>query len=119
MEHFFIRATEKGFAFCLRSANGQSIATSECYATEAACRRGAESVRVNAAAPVEDLTAVPPRTLSNPKYQLYRDKQGQFRFRLRARNGRIIAVSQAYRSKVACLEGIDSVRVNAGEDSVP
>lgn len=119
MGHFFIRATEKGFVFCLRSANGQNVATSECYATEAACRRGVESVRVNAAAPVEDLTTVPPQTLSNPKYQLYRDKQGRFRFRLRARNGRIIAVSQAYRSKAACLEGIASVCANAGEDGTP
>lgn len=112
MDNFSLQKTPKGHTFSLHSANGQTIAVSEVYATEAACRRGIQSVCINADAPVEDQTGGQEQ-LPNPKFQLYRDKRGAYRFRMKARNGRIIAVSQAYRSKDACLEGIESVRVHA------
>lgn len=48
------------------------------------------------------------------KFELYRDGQGRHRFRLRAGNGEIIAVGEAYESKAGALNGIDSVRRNAG-----
>lgn len=115
MGNFLLQKTKKGFVFGLLAANGQRIAISEVYSSESACRSGIDSVRANAAAPVEDLTAGASR-LSNPKYQLYQDNRGLYRFRLKARNGRIIATSQAYRSKGACLEGIDSVRINATDE---
>jgi len=38
---------------------------------------------------------------------------GQFRFRLMAPNNEIIAVGEAYKSKGACMKGIESVRTNA------
>lgn len=118
---FSMQKTPKGYTFDLRSGNGQIIAVSESYRTEAACRNGIRSVYANADAPLEDCTA-DEKQVPNPKFQLYQDKRGLFRFRLKARNGRIIAVSQAYRSKAACLEGIESVRANAKiliqEDSV-
>jgi uncharacterized protein YegP (UPF0339 family) len=47
------------------------------------------------------------------KFELYQDVGGQFRFRLKAGNGQVIASSQAYSTKKACLSGIDSVRRNA------
>jgi uncharacterized protein YegP (UPF0339 family) len=47
------------------------------------------------------------------KFELYKDKQDKFRFRLKAGNGEIIAVSEAYESKASALNGIDSVRRNA------
>ncbi len=118
MEHFILRKGNTGWTFSLLASNGQSIAVSEVYASEAACRRGMESVCSHASAPVEDVSdgeiGVP-----NPKFQLYRDKRGSYRFRLKARNGRIIAVSQAYRSKAACLEGIESVRIHAIREETP
>ncbi len=118
---FSLQKTPKGYTFDLRSGNGQIIAVSESYRTEAACRNGIRSVYANADAPLEDCTT-DEMQVPNPKFQLYQDKRGLFRFRLKARNGRIIAVSQAYRSKVACMEGIESVRANAKiliqEDSV-
>lgn len=112
MDNFSLQKTPRGYTFALHSANGQTVAVSEAYATEAACRRGMQSVEANANAPVEDQTG-DGKQLPNPKFQLYRDKRGAYRFRLKARNGRIIAVSQAYRSKAACLEGIESVRIHA------
>ncbi len=47
------------------------------------------------------------------KFEVYLDEMDNYRFRLRARNGQIIAVSQSYKSKEGCLKGIKSVKLNA------
>lgn len=47
------------------------------------------------------------------KFELYTDKGGKFRFNLKAGNGQVIASSEAYESKKAALNGIESVRRNA------
>ena len=47
------------------------------------------------------------------KFELYQDTEGQFRFRLKAGNGQVIATGQAYSTKKACLNGIESIRKNA------
>jgi uncharacterized protein YegP (UPF0339 family) len=51
--------------------------------------------------------------LSEPKFEWYKDKAGKFRFRLLAANGEKIAVGEAYSSKEACVNGIESVKKNA------
>ena len=113
MSKFLLRRIGSGYKFDLHAANGQAIAASEVYDTRNACRKGAESVRKAASgAPVEDLTG-PAQSCSNPKFQLFQDKSGQFRFRLRSRNGKIILVSDAYQTKAGCENGIRSVRENA------
>jgi len=48
-----------------------------------------------------------------PKFEVYSDEMGGYHFRLRARNGQIIALSQCYKSKEGCLKGIKSVKLNA------
>lgn len=48
-----------------------------------------------------------------PKFEVFIDKSGEFRFRLKAPNGEIIAQSQAYKSKAGCMSGIESVKKNA------
>lgn len=52
------------------------------------------------------------------KYELYSDKAGKFRFRLKAANGQVIASSEAYESKPSALHGIASVQANAGSPTV-
>jgi uncharacterized protein len=52
------------------------------------------------------------------KFELYQDKSGHYRFRLKAGNGEIIAASEAYSSKAAAKNGIESVRTNAPEAPV-
>ena len=47
------------------------------------------------------------------KFEVYKDVQGKHRFRLKAGNGQIIAVGEAYESMAACLNGIESIRMNA------
>ena len=119
MGKFVVKATKIGFVFNLKAGNGEVIATSEVYTTEAACMKGVESVRKNAAeAKLEDQTVAEVAAVTNPKFEMYTDKAGEFRFRLKARNGEIIAVSEGYKSKSSCLNGIDSVRRNAPDAAV-
>ena len=47
------------------------------------------------------------------KFEIYKDSQGEFRWRLRAANGEVIASGEGYTSKAGCLNGIESVRENA------
>jgi len=48
-----------------------------------------------------------------PQFEIYLDKAKEYRFRLRAPNGEIIAVSEAYKTKDGCKNGIASVKENA------
>ena len=52
------------------------------------------------------------------KFEYYKDKKGKYRFRLKAGNGEIIAVGEAYESKAGCLNGIESGRKNAADADV-
>ena len=119
MGKFVVKATKTDFVFNLKAGNGEVIATSEVYTTEAACMKGVESVRKNAAeAKLEDQTVAEVTAVTNPKFEMYTDKAGEFRFRLKARNGEVIAVSEGYKAKASCLNGIDSVRRNAPDAAV-
>ena len=118
MGKFVIKQTGTGFKFDLKAGNGEVIATSEVYTTEAACLKGIESVRANALVEVEDQTVEPIEEKKHPKYELYTDKAGEFRFRLKARNGEVIAQSEGYKAKASCENGIESVKKNAPEAEV-
>ena len=119
MGKFVIRNVASGIKFDLKATNGQVIATSEVYTTEAACRGGIESVMKNAPiANVEDQTVENFEAVTHPKFEMYEDKAGEFRFRLKARNGEPIAASEGYKAKASCLNGIESVRKNAPEADV-
>lgn len=119
MGKFVVKATKTGFVFNLKAGNGETIATSEVYTTEAACMKGIESVRKNAAdAKLEDQTAAEVVAVTNPKFEVYTDKAGEFRFRLKARNGEVIAASEGYKAKASCLNGVESVRKNAPDAAV-
>lgn len=50
----------------------------------------------------------------NTKYQIYRDVAGKFRFRLRAENNQIVAVSEGYENHAGVLNGVKSVQSNCG-----
>lgn len=116
MEKYVIRTVPTGVKFDLYAPNGQTILSSEVYLTASACRKGLLSVRRNALqAKTEDQTETPVSPEKNPKFEVYIDKSGAFRFRLKAKNGQIIAVSEPYAAKSSCLGGIDSVRKNASQ----
>jgi uncharacterized protein YegP (UPF0339 family) len=52
------------------------------------------------------------------KFEVYQDKSGKYRFRLKAGNGEIIASGEAYESKAGCLKGVESVKKNAPKAKV-
>jgi len=49
------------------------------------------------------------------KFECYKDKAGEFRFRLKASNGNTILSSEGYKSKASCANGIQSVRNNCAD----
>lgn len=51
------------------------------------------------------------------KFEIYTDKAGEFRFRLKATNGQVILASEGYKAKASCLNGVESVRKNAPDDA--
>jgi len=52
------------------------------------------------------------------KFEVYKDKADKFRFRLKAGNGEVIAVGEAYESKASCLNGIESIKKNAPDAAI-
>lgn len=119
MGKFVIRKTNTGIKFDLKAGNGEVIATSEVYSSEDACRNGIASVQKNApVAAVEDQTVEGYAEQKHPKFEVYTDKAGEFRFRLKATNGQIIAVGEGYKAKASCLNGIESVKKNAPDAAI-
>lgn len=122
MGKFVINPTKSGsgFTFSLKAGNGEVIATGgEVYSSLSSCKNGVESVKKNApVAAVEDQTVEGFATEKNPKFEIYKDKAGEFRFRLKAKNGEPIAVSEGYVKKDSCKNGIESVRKNAPDAAV-
>ena len=114
MGKYAVRTNEKGSRFNLKAGNGEVIATSQIYKSEKSCLAGVASVTKNAPiAAVENQTVEGFEKQGHPKFEVYEDKGGQFRFRLKAKNGQIIAASEGYKSLKSCLNGIESVRKNA------
>ncbi|MBQ2661704.1 MAG: YegP family protein [Clostridia bacterium] len=114
MGKFVIRETKTGIKFDLKATNGEVIATSEVYASEQACKNGIASVMKNApVAAVEDQTVEGYAQEKHPKFEIYADKAGEFRFRLKATNGQVIATSEGYKALASCKNGVESVKKNA------
>lgn len=119
MGTFVVKETANGIMFNLKAGNGEVIATSEVYNSKDACLNGIESVKKNAAlANIEDQTVEGFESLKNPKFEVYLDKRGEYRFRLIATNGQIISVGESYKAKSGCLNGIESIKKNAPEAEV-
>lgn len=119
MGKFIVKKTATGVKFDLKATNGQVIATSEVYTTKASCSKGIASVIKNApVANVEDQTVEGYAVEKCPKFEMYVDKKGEYRFRLKATNGQIIAVGEGYTTKINCEKGIASVKKNAADSPI-
>lgn len=120
MGKFVIKQTRTGYTFSLKAANGEIIATGgEVFSTLASCKHSIESVTKNAQiANVEDQTVEGYQEEKHPKFEIYLDKAGEYRFRLKARNGEPIAASEGYTAKAGCKNGIESVRRNVVDATV-
>lgn len=119
MGKFVVKNTKTGIKFDLKATNGQVIATSEVYTGKPACLNGIASVKTNSVvAGIEDQTTEGYATVKCPKFEVYTDKSGEFRFRLKAKNGQIIAVSEGYTTLANCMNGVESVKNNAPEAEI-
>ena len=114
MGKFVIKEKNGKYSFRLKASNGEVIAVSQSYKSLVTCKAGIDSViRCAAVANVEDQTVEGFATEKHPKFEVYTDKAGETRFRLKAKNGQIIAASEGYAKKASCLNGIESVRKNS------
>ena len=119
MAKFIVKQTATGFKFDLKE-NDAVIATSEVYSSENACRKGVDSVRNSAVGEVENQTVEGFETKKHPKFEVYTDKAGEFRFRLKARNGEIIATggTVAFKTVDEALAAVEAVKAAAPEAPV-
>lgn len=120
MGKFIIKETKTGFTISLKAGNGEIIGIGgEVFNTLASARNSIESVKKNAPiANVEDQTVEGAETAKCPKFEIYKDNAGEFRFRLKAKNGEPILASEGYKAKASCTNGIESVRKNAPDAEV-
>ena len=108
------KSKDDRYVFNLYAANSVIVATSQVYSSSAAAQNGIKSVIENASkAPTEDQTLKSFEKLPFPKWEIYQDKGGQYRFRLSASNGSCICHSQGYTSKASCKNGIESIKKTA------
>ena len=115
MAKYVLSEAKNGFKFNLVASNGEVIASSQLYKSITTAKNGIASVAANApVANIENQTVKDFKTELNPKFEVYKDKKGEFRFRLKAKNGQIIATSEGYSKADSCLKGIASVQKNAG-----
>ena len=110
MGKFLIKKVPTGFKFDLKDDFGDTVATGEVYTTKAACLKGIQGIRAVAA---EAPAVVEGETVPNPRFETFLDKKGYHRFRLRSRNGKIIAVSEAHMTAYGCSRAILAVRAGA------
>lgn len=119
MGKFVLSEAKTGFKFNLVASNGETIAAGQVYKSKATAKNGIASVVANSAvAAVENQTVSGFKAESNPKFEVYKDKKGEFRFRLKARNGQIVATGEGYNKLDSCLKGIESVRKNAKDAKI-
>jgi uncharacterized protein len=78
-----------------------------------------ESVKTNAPiALIEDQTIKGFAIEKSPKFEMYLDKSVEYRFRLKAKNGQIIANGEGYKSKSACQNDIESIKKNSADAAI-
>ena len=116
---FQVKKTNTGYNFLLIAANGQPVGSSQVYKSLKSATAGCEAVKnASATAEIEDQTKAPVEEKKNPKFVIYLDKAGEFRFKLQSSNGQNILASEGYTTLKACQNGIASVVKNAAESEI-
>ena len=114
------KAKDGRFFFSLYASNGAVIAYSQLYSSLSAVNTGIKSIINNMEkAGVEDTTLKKQNPLPCPKWEIYIDKAGEYRFRLYASNGQCVChSSHGYKGKSGCKGGIDSIKRFAADAKV-
>jgi uncharacterized protein YegP (UPF0339 family) len=87
------------YRFRLKAGNGQVILTGEGYNSKSSCLDGIESVKKN--------------SKKDSLFEIYQDKKGEYRFRLKAANGETIGQGEGYNKRSGCTRCIESIKKNA------
>ncbi|MFI3229073.1 MAG: DUF1508 domain-containing protein [Bacillota bacterium] len=100
------------FRFRIKSSNKGIVAHSQGYTTKSACKNGIKAVaNASLTAPTVDTTKSDyVVTIGKAAFEIFRDVNGKYYFRLRAANTSNVLSSQGYSSKVNCVNGIESVK---------
>ena len=110
---YVIKKTDKGnFVFKLYSSNYRVVAIgAQAYTTLGAAKIGIQSIINNAEkAPVENQTLKNYEVEKFPKWEIYQDKKGEYRLRLFATNGNLIATTNdGYADITGAKNGIAAV----------
>lgn len=88
-----------GYRFNLKSGNGETILTSESYASNSGMHRAIRSVKRNSG--------------KDSNYERKKARNGQSYFVLKATNNQVIGTSETYSSAKKMENGIKSVKANA------
>ena len=117
---FFITKTPKGFyRFSLLAGNHEKVLTSQNYVSLSNCRAGINTIKRNALSHIEDKTLKNAQEKKFPKYEVYFDNAGFYRYRMLAANGQNIAmVEDGYPTKQGCLSGIEAISRAAVEADI-
>ena len=119
MGKFVLTQAANGYKFNLVAGNGEVIASSQVYKTALSAKKGIASVAATAPiANIENQTEKDFKTAVNPKFEVYKDKKGEFRFRLKAKHGQVIATGEGYSKVDSCLNGVASVKKNAKDAKI-
>lgn len=52
------------------------------------------------------------------QFEIYKDGTGQYRFRLKAANGEVVATGESYETKAGVINGVDAVKRAAAEAEI-
>ncbi len=116
---FIKKQVDSEFCFDLTADDGLVLCRSVNYDSDAECARAMEAVREDAAAPAEDQTEENFEEIGFPRYEIYKDDNGELRFILRDKDGEIIAVApQGFAAGYTIREGIKRIAVFAPDATV-
>ncbi|MDR3185579.1 MAG: YegP family protein [Christensenellaceae bacterium] len=104
--------TADKFRFRIKSSNGNIVGHSQGYKAKASCKNAIRAI-VNIANDADVLDTIrydARQSVGMSVFEIYKDTDDKFRFRLKAANLNTILASQGYKSKDGCYNGIKSLR---------
>lgn len=118
MGKFIIKKAKDGLTFSFVGSDGSTIASSEVYTTKVSTKGGIESVKRNAGAAIEDQTEKDCKAVKTPKWEVFKDKAGGYRFRLIATNGKNVVHTSSFKSHDAAIKALSTLKKTAVASSI-
>lgn len=118
MGKFVIKRAKDGFTFSFLGTDEKIIGSSEVYTSKTSTKGGIESVKKNAGAAIEDQTQKDCKVEKTPKWEIFKDKAGGFRFRLIATNGKNVIHTSAFKTLADANNALATIRKTAKAASI-